>query len=437
MRLTRRHFLTGAAASLCAKARAGPLSTDVVIIGAGAAGLAAAKELAAAHLDFLLVEGRGRIGGRVFTETALGEIYDAVALYIHWSEKNPWREIAAQLGFATQNDRDDLFQSFDHGRSLPESDRRRRRQIFETLSQQVDAEPETVPDVSLVERTVKFGPEVVAAAGTMARMTLGEEPERVSALDYARLWSGDDLLVPDGYGTLVSRFGQTVPVRLNTPVSAIDWEGVGVRVETPDGAITARAAIITVPVGVLQQGAIRFHPALPEPTQAGINGLAMGAFTKIALRFDGERFGLRAATDLFESEGERALFDFECWPFDRNLTITYVGGDHARDIVRRGEAEAIAAALESFACVVGNDAKRHFIAGKLHAWSEDRFSHGAYSHALPGQAMARAQLAAPAADRLFFAGEATGGADFGGAMTVGGAYLAGRDAARATLGLKN
>jgi monoamine oxidase len=437
MRLTRRYFLTGAAASLCAKARAGLFLTDVVIIGAGAAGLAAAQELTAAHREYLLLEARGRIGGRAFTETALGEIYDAGALYIHWSEKNPWREIAAQLGFVTKNDQEDLFQSFDHGRSLPESDRRRRRQVLETLSQQVDAEPETVPDVSLVERTVQFGPEVVVAAGTMARMALGEEPERVSALDYARLWSGDDLLVPDGYGRLVSRFGQSVPVRLNTPVSAIDWEGAGVRVETPHGTISARAGIITVPVGVLQKEVIRFHPVLPEPTQAGINGLGMGALTKIALRFDGERFGIRPATDLFESEGERALFDFECWPFDRNLMVTYVGGDHARDVVRRGEAEAIAIALESFTTVVGNDAKRHFIAGKLHAWSEHPFSYGAYSHAMPGQAMARAQLAAPVADRLFFAGEATGGADFGGAMTVGGAYLAGRDAARAIIGLKN
>jgi monoamine oxidase len=363
----------------------------------------------------------------------LGAIYDAGALYIHWSEKNPWRDIARELGFATQSDRDDRFQSFDHGRSLPESDRRRRRQIFETLSQQVDAEPATVPDVSLVERTVQLGPEVVAAAGTLARMALGEEPERVSALDYARLWSGDDLLVPDGYGTLVRRYGEALPVRLNTPVSALDWEGAGVRVATPEGTIAARSAIITVPVGVLQQDLIRFHPALPESTQAGINGLAMGALTTIALRFDGEQFGIRPATDLFEAEGERTLFDFECWPFDRNLVITYVGGDHARDIVRLDETDAVALALESFETVVGHDAKRHFIAGKLHAWSKDPFSHGAYSHALPGHAMARAQLATPVADRLFFAGEATGGADFGGAMTVGGAYLSGREAARTIL----
>lgn len=360
-----------------------------------------------------------------------------MALYIHWSETNPWRDIAARLGFATQDDRDDGFQSFDHATRLPESDRRRRRQIFETLSQEVDAEPETVPDVSLVERTLSSGREVVAAAGTMARMALGEEPERVSALDYARLWSGDDLLVPDGYGTLVRRFGQAIPVTLNTAVSAIDWAGSGVRVETDRGAITAKTAIITVPVGVLKEGVIRFQPALPDATQAGFDGLAMGALTKIALRFDGERFGIRQATDLFDREGERALFDFECWPFDRNLMITYIGGDHARDIVPRGEPEAIAIALDNFASIVGNDARRHFRAGKLHAWSEDPFSRGAYSHAQPGHAMARAQLAAPVADKLFFAGEATGGTNFGGAMTVGGAYLAGRDAARAILARKN
>jgi monoamine oxidase len=437
MSLSRRSFLAGAAASFCRKANAEPaFDTEVAIIGAGAAGLAAAQELASAHTDFILLEARDRIGGRAFTETGLGVPYDAGAVYIHWAETNPWRGIASSLGFATVSDQGGTFQSFDHGARIPDSDRRRRRATYDTLSQQVDADPDSVPDVSLVDRTLPSGPEVAAAAGIMARMTLGEEPERVSALDYARLWSGDDLMVPQGYGTLVGRFGQSFHAQLNSPVSAIDWGGNGVRIETPNGSLSAHCAIITVPIGVLAADMIRFRPILPDQTRDGINGLGMGALTKIAMRFDGERFGIHPATDLFESEGERAIFDFECWPFGRDLVVTYVGGDHARDIVRRGEREAIAIALETFASIVGNTAGQHFVSGKLHAWSEDPYSQGAYSHALPGRAKARSSLATPVAERLYFAGEATGGRDFGGAMTVGGAYLSGRDAARTILRAK-
>ena len=88
-------------------------------------------------------------------------------------------------------------------------------------------------------------------------------------------------------------------------------------------------------------------------------------------------------------------------------------------------------ALDRFALVAGSGARKAFVAGHLSAWSEDEWSRGSYSHATPGHADARAKLAAPVAGRLFFAGEATGGEDFGGAMTAGGAWLAGRDAVRA------
>ena len=129
-------------------------------------------------------------------------------------------------------------------------------------------------------------------------------------------------------------------------------------------------------------------------------------------------------------DDEKSTFDFECWPFNRNLVVTYIGGDHARGIAALGEAGALALALERFALVAGNDVRKAFVAGHLSAWTQDEWSRGSYSHATPGHADARAKLAAPVAGRLFFAGEATGGEDFGGAMTAGGAWLAGRDAAR-------
>ena len=434
--LTRRSLLAASATLALPRAlfaQGQVFDTDVIIIGAGAAGLAAAKELRARKRSFVVLEARERIGGRCFTDTSLGEPYDAGALYIHWSETNPWTQIAADLGVKTQSDSGGAgpFQLYEKGVRVPEAERGKRRAVFERLSTLLDEDTANVPDISFTERMTPEGEAVVAAGGTTARMALGEEPERVSARDYARLWSGDDLVVPSGYGALVARYGADVPVRLGARVEAVDWSGAGVVVTTQSGALRARAAIVTASAGVLAAGGIKFNPELPVATREGINGLEMGALTKIALKFNGARFGIPSGADVFETDDAKSTFDFECWPFNRDLVVTYIGGDHARGLSALGEAGAIEVALDRFALIAGGDARKAFVAGRLNAWSEDPLSLGSYSHARPGQADARAKLAQPVAEKLFFAGEATGGADFGGAMTAGGAWLAGRDAARA------
>jgi monoamine oxidase len=128
-------------------------------------------------------------------------------------------------------------------------------------------------------------------------------------------------------------------------------------------------------------------------------------------------------------EAPGQTFDFECWTFGRDIVVANFGGDHARHITAEDDAAAIAATLEAFVRVVGSSARKSFTGGSVHAWHRDPLSLGCYSHCLPGHADARAKLAEPVANRIFFAGEATGGEDFGGAMTAGGAFLAGQAAA--------
>ena len=115
----------------------------------------------------------------------------------------------------------------------------------------------------------------------------------------------------------------------------------------------------------------------------------------------------------------------------RDIVIAYFGGDHAREVVSHGEREAIEIVLSEFTKLVGAGARKAFERGSVHAWSVEPYSLGCYSHALPGHADARAKLSRPVGDRIFFAGEATpADEDFGGAMTAGGAALAGREAVR-------
>jgi monoamine oxidase len=435
---TRRTFLagTGAALTLPRILRAQPArDADVLIVGAGAAGLAAARECQRLGKSFILLEARDRIGGRVFTDTSLGQPFDAGARYIHWAERNPWAGAAQNLGIATRPDVSSPagFRFYANGKPVPEADRSLRRQAFAGLSRLLD-DAADVPDISLAEEAARGGV-YAEAAGGLARMALGEEPERVSARDYARLWSGADLVVPGGYGTLLQAYGAGLPVRLSTPVIAIRWDGQGISAETREGTIRARAAIVTVPPPVLASGAIHFIPDLPADTRDALAGLGAGALTKVGLKFDGARFDVPPDSDIFEMEAPGETFDFECWTFGRDLVVANFGGDHARHVTADGDMAAIAATLDAFVRVVGGSARKSFIRGSMHAWHRDVLSLGCYSHCLPGHADARAKLAAPVKDRIFFAGEATGGEDFGGAMTAGGAFLAGQAAARRAAGL--
>ncbi|HEY8578976.1 MAG TPA: FAD-dependent oxidoreductase, partial [Beijerinckiaceae bacterium] len=281
--ITRRGALLTLAAATSAPARAAvaqgaAFDVDVVVVGAGAAGVGAARALRRLGKTYVMLEARDRVGGRVHTDTSLGQPWDAGALYIHWAERNPWREVAAETG-AEIVDSATLgggSRFIDRGPDQRIGDQRARGGGFRAVQGLFDADVAPVPDVSFMERVGGPQAEGAGAAMSIARMALGDEPERISALDYARLWSGDDLILPQGYGALVARAAQGLDVRLSTRVESIDWSGAGVRVGTDRGVIAARAAIVTLPVSLLQRGAVRFTPALPARTRDALGGLGMG-----------------------------------------------------------------------------------------------------------------------------------------------------------------
>jgi len=431
--MTRRTLVAAGAAFMAAPAyrrswAADDPSSDVVVIGAGAAGLAAAVQLQALGKRVTVIEARDRIGGRVHTDTSLGLPFDAGAVYIHWAERNPWLDIARRFDVALQEDPGGgPAIPFDNGRPLDEGERRRRRAGFSLVSRALANRDRSGPDRSFAD-LLAMEPDSRGASSPLTFLALGEDPQRVSVADYDQLWSGDDYVMPDGFGTLVARFGADVPVELSTPAQVIRWDGPGVVVETGRGEIRARTAIVTVPVGILASGAIRFAPALPSTTLEAIDGLGMGALTKVALRFNGERFGYPDTTDLFEIGDPGNPLNIELWPFGRDLAILHLGGDGARRLCELGNDDAVAAALDTLVKIVGGDARKHVRGGKLAGWWADPYSRGSYSVARPGRHPARQALAMPVGERLWFAGEATAG---GGAMTAGGAFLEGQRAALA------
>lgn len=407
---------------------------DIVVIGAGAAGIAAARSLRDARRKPIVLEARNRIGGRAFTDASLGPSYDAGAMFIHWAERNPWVQIARDLGIATAAESwGGGFKVFAEGRPMADEDRRRRRDAF----RQIDRRLETVDlgprDMSIAELLGDLGPDSAPIAASGLLLSIGEESSRISARDYQRLWSGDDLVVPTGYGNLVARSGAGLDIRLNEPVSAIRWDGPLVTITARSGQIRARGCIVTVPVGVLKSGSIRFTPELPAATRDALAGMHMGALTKIAFRVEGNRFGIAPGTSFLEAAAPERLMNFDMFPDGKDLVIGYCGGDYARKLSEAGTEEARAQVVDLLAQMVGADFRKAVKAVSFPAWWTDPFAHGSYSVCAPGHEGARAALAQPIGGRLLIAGEATAG---GGAMTVGGATLAGREAAATLARLK-
>lgn len=407
---------------------------DVIVIGAGAAGIAAAKQLQAAGRPTVVLEARGRLGGRTFTDSSLGPSYDAGAMFIHWAERNPWTEIARELGVQTPNESwGGGFQLFQNGSPMPAGDRARRRGAFGEIDRRLETTDLHERDRSVAELLSDLGPDLAPVASSGLLLSIGEESARISARDYQRLWSGEDYVVPSGYGNLVARYGAGLDIRLNQPVTAIDWSGSRIAVTTASGTLRARACIVTVPVGVLKAASIRFTPGLPARTRDALAGIGMGALTKIALKVEGERFGIAPGTTYFEAGTGSRLISFELFPDNRDLVIGYCGGDFARDLSTAGPQAAREQVVDLLAAMVGGDFRKAAGPVSFPAWWTDPFSHGSYSVCLPGHAGARDILAEPIGGKLWFAGEATAG---GGAMTAGGATLAGRTAAAAVARLK-
>lgn len=427
---------TTLAASLAgARRQAHAADVDVVVIGAGAAGIAAARTLKAAGRKAVVLEARDRIGGRAFTDSSLGPAFDAGAMFIHWAERNPWVQIAKELGVETPTEPwGGGFQVFADGKPMAETDRLKRRGAFGEIDRRLETVDITARDMSVAELLGDLGPDMAPVASSGLLLSIGEESGRISARDYQRLWSGDDLVVPSGYGNLVARHGAGLDIRLNEPVSAIRWDGPGVTITSRSGTLRANSVIVTVPVGVLKAGGIRFTPELPARTRDALNGIGMGALTKIAFRVEGDRFGVTPGMSFLEAGSPRRLVNFDMFPDDRDIVIGYFGGDYARELAHAGAAEAQSQITALLAQMLGADVRKAVKACSFPAWSTDPYALGSYSVCLPGQEKARDVLAQPIGNgRILLAGEATAG---GGAMTVGGATLAGRAAAATVARLK-
>jgi len=421
------------------------MATDVVVVGAGAAGIAAARRLRACGLECQVLEAGARVGGRAHTGSAgLGAPFDHGASWIHGAEHNPLTPIARELGFTLRDERrglrDILLIGNRSATAAEHADYNAACDAFEAAAEARAAWPG--PDLPLADAVPRDGPWDATVSHWLAAIISGVEATQFSLQDYvATALEGSNIQLAEGFGTLVARLAEGLPITLRAPVTRLHWGADGVVAEGDDGRLPARAAIVTVSTGVLAAGGLRFTPDLPGDVQGAIAGLPQGLLSKLAFRAAGaERFGLGAFARLarrVEQPGDAAM-SWMLWPWGRDHVVGFIGGDAAWALAREGPTAAAAHGRAELARYFGAAEVARTLGADavVTRWAEDPLFRGAYSHARVGAAGARAVLrdAAPGAGRLRFAGEACHTRTAG---TVGGAWESGEraaDAVAASLG---
>ena len=408
------------------------METDVIIVGAGSAGLAAAKELARLGLASTLIEGSHRIGGRAFSrEIAPGVWFDMGCAWLVGGESNPFASIADDLGIRLSKDKSSVFEQQNHrfqrnGLPLTPSERDACLRYYADSNAAILASVTAGRDVAIAEVidiSHEFAPPFMDDVAT----GWGLDVDRISTADVASAEGELGYQVHSGYGNLVAAWGADVAVALNSRAEKITLTRQGVSVETSKGTITGRAIILTVSTGMQASGEIRFLPDLPDWKTTAITGLPMGTENKVGLHFDTDVFGPagRGFYSTWNDDGSSAKIDVSVMGL--NKAVVFVGGRSAIALEELGPAAMQDYAADRVADLFGNGIRKHVDRFIATAWSVDPWTLGSWACAQPGQAHQRANLALPVEARLFFAGEATASGAQG---TCHGAYESGIRAAR-------
>ena len=404
---------------------------DVVIIGAGAAGLAAALEVQRTGRSYCLIEAGPAIGGRARTERAtFGVPVDLGCHWLHSPAQNPFAAAAERFGFRVRKGRQSEAYAW-NGKVLDGTQGAEAEVYVEACFDRI-AVAKTEPDCAVAALFPKPGPWHGLFEDAFL-LKQGLPASVASAHDFAAyVWEGDDWPVVDGLGDLVARTAEGVRTEVSTQARRIDWgRRDGVRVETDRGTIEARHAIITVSMGVLQSGLIAFDPALPDWARDAIDALPMGSMNKIVVGFTRNVFGDVAQSHWMSSAPDRQAVECVIRPGGENIVVGMLGGAFGKELAGAGAA-AMADYLVSALCELFGSSVRDALRPQklLVDWDANPFTAGCYAVAKPGHADARAILNAPVGDRLHFAGEALHTTYCG---DVHGAHFTGIAAARRAL----
>lgn len=411
---------------------------SVLIIGAGMAGLSAARNLHDAGYNVTVLEGRDRIGGRIWTSRTWDTPLDMGASWIHHIDGNPLTTLADKANvprIITDYDNAILYEV--DGTQQPDHVWEEMDEYFEQAEAALDEtegldEDESVADV--IEMVLYRG-DLSDRDKRRFDLALNLELEQDYAADISELsakflyqeeeFSGVDVVFPEGYDALINNLAANLDIRCNEIVSHIAYGKLGVSITATSGTFEADCVIVTLPIGVLKQGNVTFEPPLPAAKQTAIEAIGAGILNKCYLRFE-ERFWQKHPewiAYLSEPKGVFASW-LNLYPYTgQPILAAFNAGGFGRKIETLSDDVIIHQAMHTLRQMYGNDIPDP-IDTQITRWIADPFARCAYSYPAIGMTNAtRPNLAAPVADRVYFAGEATS-IDY--PATVHGAYLSGQ-----------
>ena len=395
---------------------------NVLIIGAGAAGLAAGRKLKQAGINTVLLEGRDRVGGRVWTdyemaahpvelggEWVLGDKAISCSLLsefgLHRLGETKFDQYSAYINDQLLDS--PAFCALEHARDIF---------TFEGVGNAIGAWQDTGrTDGSLSEVLDEIGMEAEMLALYRNRIALDFTAE-ADQLGVHGMAEADDasygdgyFRVEEGYDQLLKKLAEGQDIRLNTAVNHIAWKDSGVTVHTRAGEIfAADRVIITLPLAVLQAGDVSFEPALPTDKLTAISGLGCGKVTKIIFKFK-QKFWPDGMPGIWTTMNTQVWYRPGQGRENEAAILTgYVGGDASDRFATMGEEATIEEGLRQLEHMFSvNNLREQLESSKVVVWAKDEFSKMAYSYVPVGAAGLRDKLATPLGSVLFFAGEAT------------------------------
>lgn len=393
---------------------------DVAIVGAGAAGIAAARAALARGLSVSVLEARPWVAGRAVTASFGGHPVDLGAHWLHAGELNPLVPLARSRG-------EPLRRApggggvFVDGRAQRREARDAYGRAFERADAAFARAATADADSAIADAMPPLGRWGGAIAATMALIS-GRPLNEVSVQDFPSDEFGDNYFVRGGYGAYLSRLAAGLPIRLGTPAQRIDWAGEGVRIDTESGTLRAKATVVTVSTALLAEDGIRFAPDLPAESRDAIGTFRPGTYEHVILNWPGSPF--RGADRLVKllSRGRSIgmMTNIDAAPFH----YLELGHDTA---AAHGSAAARAQFARAFlADSFGGRAIDRMRVLAVTDWVADPWSRCAWAVVPPGGVGAREALGRPVGERIWFAGEANSSSLWG---TVGGAWQEGERAA--------
>lgn len=416
------------------------LPKDAIVIGAGISGLAAASALKARGVKVVVLEGRARLGGRMWTDRSLGSPVELGACWIHGHRGNPIMALAKAHGLETMPcDHDDVLAFGKGGRMLTPGRMQQinqgYRDVLEWVEDEALLEPagrsygELLREVIQSERLSEWDREAFDWILSSQIVTTGALMDEQSAryVDDDRDFGGGDRLFVQGCSALCEGLAQGLDVRLGALVKLVEVvaQGRRARVSLEDGSsLEAELVVVTLPLGVLKAGQVRFKPGLPVAMREAIEALDMGVLDKVALRFD-RSYWPDGSDFLGYIAGVKGGFP-EFLNMNRftkqPILVGLTGGEFAREREEIEDDVLVAEALKILREMLGSSLPAP-IGASVVRWGKDPFSVGAYSHVPPGATSAHYDaLSRPWSGRLILAGEACSRHYRG---TMHGAFLSG------------